>query len=110
MRLTLRQALVGEVVVVHNKLKVVITMKLNEKSFAKASGVWGALFYIGCYLFSIIWPVFFKLVTASWFHMVNFNGIWKVNTDGFILGLISFTVFSWLSGWFLAASYNKFSK
>lgn len=85
-------------------------MKLNEKAAANAGGVLGAAYYVGCYLIATFLPNLYKAVAVSWFHMINITGIWKDRPEGLILGLISFTVFSWVSGWLFASVYNKLNK
>lgn len=85
-------------------------MKLNQMALANALGVVGAVYYIGCYLVASLAPDFYKTIAESWFHMMKLNSLWKSGPDGLVLGLISFTVVSWISGWVLAFAYNSFAK
>lgn len=85
-------------------------MKLNQMAMANAFGAVGAIFYIGCYLVAMIVPDLYKAVSASWLHMFDLSSIWKSAPSGFILGVVSFTIISWVSGWILAFAYNSFAK
>jgi len=85
-------------------------MKFNESAMAKAFGVLGAAYYLACYLVALIVPSLYKAVAATWFHMLDLSSAWKDTPNGFVLGLISFTLASWVSGWLLAWTYNKLAK
>lgn len=85
-------------------------MKLNENAFANASGVLGAIFFAGCYVFAYIFPGLYKAILDSWMHMLNLDGLWRNAPTGFLLGLISFTIVAWVSGWAFAKVYNSFAK
>lgn len=77
-------------------------------ALTNALGALGAVYYIGCYLVAIIAPSLYKSVAQSWFHMIDLSNIWKTAPDGLVLGLVSFIVISWVSGWVLAFTYNSF--
>lgn len=79
-------------------------------AFANASGVLGAIYFLGCYLVAAIFPDSYKAVAESWMHMINLSGLWKSAPEGFLLGLVSFTLVSWVTGWFFAWLYNSFTK
>ncbi len=85
-------------------------MKLNQMALANALGAVGAVYYIGCYLVATVAPDLYKTIAQSWFHMMDLSSIWKSAPGNLILGLISFTVVSWVSGWILAFAYNSFAK
>lgn len=85
-----------------------IRMKLNQIALANSLGVVGAAYYVGCYLSASISPDLYKAVAQSWFHMVDLSSAWKSAPEGLILGLISFTIVSWISGFVLAFAYNSF--
>ena len=85
-------------------------MKLNEDAMAKAFGVLGAVYYLACYFVALFAPELYKAVASTWFHMLDLSSAWKNAPTGFVLGLISFTLASWISGWLLAKVYNKFVK
>lgn len=85
-------------------------MKLKEMAFANAAGVLGAVYFVGCYVLTLVLPNFYEAVLDSWMHMLNLSGLWKTAPDGFVLGLISFTAVSWVTGWFFAWLYNKLAK
>ncbi len=85
-------------------------MKLNEGAMAKALGVLGAAYFLACYFVAAVFPGLYKVIATSWFHMIDVSGLWKSGPDGFFMGLISFTVVSWISGWLIAWAYNRFTK
>lgn len=85
-------------------------MKLNVKAMANAFGVLGAAYYLGCYLVAAFLPGVYKAVAVAWFHMIKIEGIWKDRPEGLVLGFVSFTAISWVSGWLFAWTYNKLVK
>lgn len=85
-------------------------MKLKESAFANASGALGAIYFVGCFVVASIFPELYKSVAESWMHMLNLSGLWKSAPEGFFLGLISFTIVSWVTGWLFAWLYNRFAK
>ena len=92
------------------ELRGVMKMKLNEGALAKGFGVLGAVYFLACYFVALLMPNLYKAVAASWFHMLDLSSAWKNVPSGFLLGLISFTLASWVSGWLLAKAYNMFIK
>ena len=85
-------------------------MKLNESAMAKGFGVLGAAYFLVCYVVALFTPGLYKVVAVSWFHMLDLSSAWKSAPTGFILGLVSFSLASYISGWLLARAYNKFVK
>ena len=85
-------------------------MKLKESAFANASGLLGAIYFVGCFVVASWLPGLYKSVAESWMHMLDLSGVWKSAPEGFLLGLVSFTVISWLTGWLFAWLYNRFTK
>jgi len=85
-------------------------MKLNEKAFAGAAGILGGAYYIVCYVIAFMVPDLYKLVAQTWFHMLDLSSVWKDVPEGLIVGLVSFVVMSWVSGWLLAWTYNRLVK
>lgn len=85
-------------------------MKLKESAFANAAGALGAIYFVGCYLVAWATPALYKSVFDSWMHMLNVDGLWKSAPGNFGLGIISFTIVSWVTGWLFAWLYNRFVK
>jgi len=85
-------------------------MMLNEKAAANAAGVLGAVYYLACYLIASVTPGLYKAVALTWFHMVDFGSLWRDVPRGFGLGIISFTLASWVTGYVFAMLYNKLTK
>ncbi len=84
-------------------------MKFNEMVLANTLGAMGAIYFLACYLVASFTPGLYKTIAASWMHMIRLEGLWKSGPSNFMLGLISFTVVSWISGWLFAKLYNYFS-
>lgn len=85
-------------------------MKLNEGAMAKGFGVLGAVYFVACYFVALFTPGLYKAIAATWFHMLDLSSAWKNAPGGFVLGFVSFTLASWVSGWLLAKAYNSFTK
>ena len=83
-------------------------MKLREGAFANALGLLGAVYFLACYFVAAVFPELYKAIASTWFHMIDLS--WKSGPSGFLLGLVSFTVTSWISGWLVAWVYNRFVK
>lgn len=85
-------------------------MKLKESAFANACGVLGAVYFVGCFAVAAVAPNLYKSVAESWMHMINLNGLWKNAPGDFVLGIISFAIVSWVTGWLFAWLYNRLVK
>lgn len=85
-------------------------MKLNEKGVAGASAVLGAIFFMVCYGLVIFAPTIYRDIAQSWAHGVDLSLIWRPRAGNFLVGLISFSGVSYLSGWAFALLYNKMVK
>lgn len=86
-------------------------MKLNEKAWANASGVFMGILYLACAFLVSVFPGFFKTLTGSWFHGIDLDLIWTgTPRPNFFLGLVSAVVLSWIGGWVFARLYNRFEK
>ena len=83
---------------------------MNEMALANALGLLGAVYYLVCYLVASLAPELYKVVASSWMHMLDLSTAWKSAPSGLVLGLISFTIVAWVSGWLLAFTYNKLLK
>lgn len=85
-------------------------MKLNEMAVAHASGILGAIFFLACYILVIFAPEVYRVTAQSWVHGVDLSLIWRPRAGNFILGLLTFSLVSWVSGWVFAWLYNKLIK
>lgn len=85
-------------------------MKLNEKALANTLGTLGIVYYLLCYLVATFMPELYKTVAQTWFHMLDLNSFWKEAPSGFLVGLVSFSSASWISGWVFGKLYNKLSR
>lgn len=87
-----------------------IIMKIKEMALANALGLVGALYYIVCYLVASFAPDIYKAIAVTWFHMMDISSLWKSAPDGLVIGIVSFTIVSWVTGWLIAWTYNRFTK
>lgn len=83
-------------------------MKLNEKALANTLASLAAASFIFCVLLTIFAPGVYQAIVQSWFHGVDLSLIWNPQPGNVVLGFVSFTLISWLSGWAFAKLYNKF--
>lgn len=81
-------------------------MKLNPNAAALSAGLLGVIFYFGCYVIVTFSPETYLAIAQSWAHGVDLSVIWKPRVGNMALGLVSFTLFSALTGWGFAIIYN----
>lgn len=86
----------------------VTKMKLNAPAFANAAATWMAVVYLFCRFAIAIIPGPSLAVTRSWFHGFDMGKLWtpRVISEGFILGLVTAVVLTWVAGWLFAWLYN----
>jgi len=92
------------------ELKGVRSMKLKETALANASGVLGAAYFVGCYFVAMFFPLFYISIADSWMHMLKLDGLWQQSPSNFVVGFVSFSLVSWVTGYVFARLYNKFAK
>jgi len=87
-------------------------MKKDINATANALAVVGG----GAYLICVVW-IYFSMssymgVMGSWFHGIDFQALptKQLELGSWLWGFITFTVFSWLVGYFFAYFYNTFIK
>jgi len=85
-------------------------VKFKKLALANTLGLLGAIYFVGCYAVTLVSPSLYKTIAESWMHMLNLSGLWKSAPEAFLLGIISFTATSWVTGWLFAWLYNKFVK
>ena len=82
-------------------------MKLKELGLANAFAVLGAVYYLVCFTVALFAPDLYKSIAQSWMHMIDLERVWRAAPGGFWLGIVSFTLSAWISGWLLAKIYNS---
>jgi hypothetical protein len=77
--------------------------------FANSLAVVAAILYVLCRLLVEVAPGAFATTAQSWFHgLVISPEPWNgLDASSFVLGLLTFTVVSWLSAFMWATVYNK---
>lgn len=82
----------------------------NPMATANAAGATTAIVFVACRLLVGIFPGFMFTVGQSWLHgiaLTQYNS-WNLTISGFVLGLVSSSVFAWLVGYLFAVIYNTF--
>jgi hypothetical protein len=87
-------------------------MKNNPTATANALATTGGIFYIACRILVGVFPDLMYTVAQSWFHGIGMtkSGSWNLSLESFFVGLISFMIFAWITGYLFACVYNYFSK
>lgn len=85
---------------------------LKEKAFANAMALVIAVIYVICRALAGVAPDFLRSLAQVWFHSYDLSSLpaATLNFGGFLGGLITITILSWLFGYFLAWTYNKMKK
>ena len=83
-------------------------MKLNEMALAKAHAMAGGVFYVLCWLWSVMAPKTLAGVGVSWVHSLDLSSL-PVRTpsmDTVVFGFVTWVVFAAVWGYFIAWTYN----
>lgn len=94
----------------------IVKATLNETAMANSFAVVGFAGYILCVIATFIFPEFLMTLFNSWFHGVDISilrpadGNWVFGTGNLLLGLLTFPIISWLTGYFIAFLYNGYNK
>lgn len=85
---------------------------LKEVPFANALAVVMGVVYIVCRLLVGIAPDLFRSIAQSWFHGYDLSTIpvAPLTFGGFLVGLITAVVATWIFGYLLVWTYNKLAK
>lgn len=85
---------------------------LKEVPLANALAAVMGVFYVVCRLLVGIAPDLFRSIAQSWFHGYDLSAIPAGSTtfNGFLFGLITAVLATWVFGYLFAWAYNKFSK
>lgn len=93
-----------------------VSAEINQIALAKTFAVIGLIGYLLCVIATVLFPEFLLNLFNSWVHGVDIssltpaNGDWVSGTGNLVLGLITFPIFGWITGYFIAFTYNKFNK
>ncbi len=85
---------------------------LNAKAFANAVTAVAAIFYIACWLLSLLAPDLIFSISQSWLHTINLEGLKTTAAMSFgtaILGLISLSLLAWVTTYVTIWLYNKWA-
>jgi len=85
---------------------------LKSVPFANAVAIISAVFFVICVALSYLLPDITSLLIQSWFHNLGLTQVKPIqlSLNSFALGLISFTVVSWITMYFTIVLYNRLAK
>lgn len=85
---------------------------LKAKPFANALAITMAVVYIICRVLAAVAPGLLRWIAQSWVHTYDLSAIPAGSTTfgGFLGGLITAVIASWLFGYLFAWIYNKVGK
>ncbi len=87
-------------------------MKHDPNVTANALAVTSAILYVFCRMAVSLFPQLSITIAQAWFHGLEISKVsgWSLTMSSFIVGLVSFTVAAWLTGYLFARVYNYFLK
>lgn len=87
-------------------------MKCDTNASANALAILGGASYIICAFWTMVSRANFMGIFSQWFHGIDVTALpyKQLEISGVIVGLITFTIASWLTGYFFAKIYNYFVK
>lgn len=87
-------------------------MKLNPLVLANASTAVVVAIYVICRLAVGLFPDLTLAIAQSWFHGFDLTIISGANLSAgsFILGLVSLSALTWVTGYLFAKLYNSWAK
>lgn len=86
---------------------------LNAKAFAHAATAVTAVFYVACWILSVVAPDLIFAIANSWIHAISLDSLRTTTTMSFetvLLGLISISLLTWVTTYATIWLYNKWSK
>jgi len=87
-------------------------MKHDPNVTANALAVTSAILYVFCRIAVSLFPDLSMAIAQSWFHGLEVSQVsgWSLSMGSFVLGLVSFAITAWFTGYLFAKVYNFFSK
>lgn len=72
----------------------------NKFGLANTLALTGAILWVICALFVVIFPGLAYNITGWWLHGLELNplGYWSMTFDGFIMGGVALVISAWISG------------
>lgn len=86
---------------------------LNEKAFANAASAVVAVWFMVCWLLSLLIPNFIFSIGQSWMHTVNLSAAKTTLTldlGSFIVGIVTLVGLTWVTTYATVVLYNRWSK
>lgn len=85
---------------------------LKSVPFANAVAIVSAVFFLICTALSYISPDLTGVLLQSWFHNFGLSSInpIQLSLNSFTLGLVSFTLVSWVATYITIEVYNRLAK
>ncbi len=85
---------------------------LKSVPVANAVAIVSAAFFVICAALSYVAPDLTGVFVESWFHNFGLNSVKPIqlSLNSFVIGLISFTLVSWVTTYVTVEIYNKLAK
>lgn len=86
---------------------------LNPKAFANAVSIITAVWFVGCWLLSLLIPDLIFNIGQSWMHTINLSAVKTTLTldpGSFIVGLVTLVGLTWVTTYATIVLYNKWAK
>lgn len=84
-------------------------MKLDPNALALSFGGATAIFWIFCSAFVVFMPGQMMTMTGHMLHADPSGFAWTMTYAGFVIGLVSWTVWAMAAGWLVGWLYTIFS-
>ena len=82
-------------------------MKVNSTGFAAALAITTVILWLGCSLLVWFSPEMMMSMTGHMIHLDLSEFGWQLTASGVFFGLVSWTLIAAISGWLIAAIYNR---
>lgn len=86
---------------------------LKSKSFANAATLVIVVFYVICALISYVAPDLLIAISSSWIHSLSLESLKTtslMSIKSLSVGLLTMSVFTWITTYVFAEVYNRFAK
>ncbi|KKS97985.1 MAG: hypothetical protein UV73_C0004G0127 [Candidatus Gottesmanbacteria bacterium GW2011_GWA2_43_14] len=88
-------------------------MKFKESVLANTLAIVAAAYYLICTLLVFLAPDLYRQFAQSWMHGVDVTTVWNRQPPAIgtvLFGFITFSISAWITGYFIAATYNYLAK
>lgn len=85
---------------------------LKSIPFANAIAIVSTIFFVVCAALTYLFPGLTGIFVESWFHNFGLSAVKPIqlSLNSFVLGLVSFSLVSWITTYIAVEIYNKLAK